>query len=58
MIRAPVGILFNRFYRLNIYCILIAQVFNFYSVLYLKCFGTFQSELEMAELYKNKVKFI
>ena len=57
MIEAPIGVLFNKFGNLSTYNILIAQGFNFSSVLYLKYFGTSQLEFEMVELYKNKIEF-
>ena len=54
---APIGMLFNKFANLTIYYILYIQASYFYSVPYLKRFGSSQLEFEMVELYKNKVKF-
>ena len=51
------GLLFNKFGNLSIYYIWKIQACNFRSVSHLKYFGTSQSEFEMVDLYKNKVKF-
>ena len=53
----PWGLLFNKFGNLSIYYIQTIYASNFCSLSYLKCFGTSLLEFEMAELYKNKVKF-
>ena len=45
----------KKFGNLTIYYIWNIQAFNFCWVPYLKCFGTFQLEFEMAELYKYKL---
>ena len=41
------GLLFNKFGNLSIYQICKIQASNFFSVLYLKYFGTSQLEFEM-----------
>ena len=52
-----VGLMLNKLGNPSIYFIWSIQASNFCLEPYLKCFGTSQLELEMLEIYKNKVNF-